>query len=276
MTPDGNARAPLDGEARERLDELVREVGAAPQRIAVVFPAAARRVARGPGPSADPDGIAGPTLDDLVRTELLVALRDSVPPGRLADEVDALYRFGDAEEKRAVLRALPHLGDGVRAVPLLDDALRSNDPRLIAAAVGTPAAARLDAAAWRQAILKCLFTEVPLACVWGVRERADTDAELARMVADFAAERAAAGRTVPADAAPLLAAHPGPRAAVERLVRAGAPPVEDGPPGTARTAAAGSAAGAPGGGGTAARRPTVPSPLTTAERDAPGDPQKEA
>ncbi|MFC3994706.1 EboA domain-containing protein [Nocardiopsis sediminis] len=301
MTPEESARAPLDGEARGRLDALAREIGGDPRRIAVVFPAAARRVARGPGPSGDPDGIAGPTLDDLVRGELLVALRDAVPPGRLADEVDALYRFGDADEKRAVLRALPHLGDGVRAVPLLADALRSNDPRLIAAAVGTPAAARLDAAAWRQAILKCLFTEVPLSGVWGLRERADTDAELARMVADFAAERAAAGRIVPADTTPLLAAHPGPRAAVERLGRATAARPKDGP---LPAAPASRPLGAPGDGGPSTQDPdaaestagppstarpsgraadpppgradTATGPLTAAEHSGPDDPLKEA
>ena len=64
--------------------------------------------------------------------------------------------------------------------------------------------------AWRQGVLKCLFTGVPLAAVDGLDRRAD--AELARMVAGYAAERRAAGRPVPADVAALMT-----HAARERL-----------------------------------------------------------
>ena len=52
-------------------------------------------------------------------------------------------------------------------------------------------------------MLKCLFTGVPLDLVAGLADR--TDAELVRMVADYAAERGAAGRVVPADALSVLA-----------------------------------------------------------------------
>jgi hypothetical protein len=91
---------------------------------------------------------------------------------------------------------------------VLHDALRTNDPRLVAAALGTYAA-RLDPAAWRQAVLKCLFVGVPLRLVAGLDgpdgpDRSDD--ELRRMVADYAAERRAAGREVPADALPFLPA----------------------------------------------------------------------
>lgn len=77
------------------------------------------------------------------------------------------------------------------------DALRTNDTRLIAAAVGGPATDLLDVHAWRQAVLKCLFTGVPLTGVRGVPER--VDAELVRMCADYAEERESAGRPVPDD-----------------------------------------------------------------------------
>ena len=76
-------------------------------------------------------------------------------------------------------------------VPLLHDAIRTNDTRLVAAALG-PYAGHLDDAAWRQAVLKCVFMGVPLAAVDGLDERAD--AELAAMLAALADERAAAGR----------------------------------------------------------------------------------
>ncbi|MFB7334362.1 EboA domain-containing protein [Streptomyces adustus] len=108
-----------------------------------------------------------------------------------------VYRQGTADERRAVLLALPHLVPGPDALPLAEDALRTNDTRLIAAAVGPYAARHLDAHGWRHAVLKCLFTGVPVDEVAALDERAHGDAELARMLADFAAERTAADRPVP-------------------------------------------------------------------------------
>jgi hypothetical protein len=123
-----------------------------------------------------------------------------------AAAVARLYARGTGAERRAILLALPHLplvpDEGV---PLIEDALRTNDTRLVAAAVGTYAAAHLDAHAWRQAVLKCLFTGVPLAAVADLADRARGDGELARMLKDFAAERIAAGRPVPADLQHVLA-----------------------------------------------------------------------
>jgi hypothetical protein len=130
-----------------------------------------------------------------------VVLMAALPADRVSDEVSELYRYGDAAEKRAVLKALPLLPIGGDAVPLLQDAIRTNDTRLVAAALG-PYAAHLDPPAWRQAVLKCVFMGVPLSVVDGLDERAD--AELAGMLASFAEERRAAGRDVPADALAVL------------------------------------------------------------------------
>jgi hypothetical protein len=110
-----------------------------------------------------------------------------------------VYRQGTAAERRAVLHALPHLVAGPDALPLVEDALRTNDTRLVAAAVGPYAARHLDAHNWRHAVLKCLFTGVPVAEVAELPRRARADAELARMLADYADERTAAGRPVPED-----------------------------------------------------------------------------
>ncbi|WP_449479656.1 EboA domain-containing protein [Streptomyces rochei] len=49
------------------------------------------------------------------------------------------------------------------ALPLVEDALRANDTPLLAAALGPYAARHLDAHQWRHAVLKCLFTGVPVA-----------------------------------------------------------------------------------------------------------------
>ncbi|WP_371600136.1 EboA domain-containing protein [Streptomyces sp. NBC_00564] len=135
----------------------------------------------------------GPEHADAARVLLLHAAR--ADPDALA----RVYRQGTAAERRAVLHALPHLVAGPDALPLIEDALRTNDTRLVAAAVGPYAARHLDPHNWRHAVLKCLFTGVPVDEVAELPRRAHADAELARMLADYADERTAAGRPVPED-----------------------------------------------------------------------------
>lgn len=144
------------------------------------------------------------TPDDLVDTARILVLHAAAPG---ADALARVYDHGSADERRALLLALPHLDpapDPARALALVEDALRTNDTRLIAAALGPYAAAHLEAHQWRQAILKCLFTGVPLAVVAGLGHRAAGDGELARMLEDYARERTAAGRTVPDDLGHVL------------------------------------------------------------------------
>ncbi|SHN18326.1 EboA domain-containing protein [Actinacidiphila paucisporea] len=183
------------------LADAVDRVARDPDAVATLFPAAGRRCGRGPlpGPDSQP-GNAGWTVDDAARVLLLTALPLHGP--ELAAQVDALYRHGGADEKRAVLRALPLLDLGAAGVEILHDALRTNDTRLVAAAVG-PCARQLGDAMWRQAVLKCVFMDIPLTAVADLDRRAD--GELGRMLADLAAERHAAGRSLPEDAGVLLA-----------------------------------------------------------------------
>ncbi|MDR6976281.1 hypothetical protein J2X68_002969 [Streptomyces sp. 3330] len=135
----------------------------------------------------------GSRYADAARVLILRAAR--ADPESLA----RVYFQGTADERRAVLHALPHLVSGPDAVPLVEDALRTHDTRLLAAAVGPYAARHLDAHGWRHAVLKCLFAGVPIDEVAGLEQRARADAELARMLGDHAAERTAAGRSVPRD-----------------------------------------------------------------------------
>jgi hypothetical protein len=190
------------------LAEWCAEIEADPIRIRTRFPAAAREIGRTPGTSPAP---GEDRVEDDVRVRLLSALGRGLAgdADALSAEVHDLYRFGDADERRAVLAGLGQLEAalGDRAVDLLQDALRTNDPRLVAAALGTYAA-RLEDASWRQAVLKCLFVGVPLRLVADLDRR--TDDELRRMVADYAAERRAAGREVPPDALPFLPVPPPP------------------------------------------------------------------
>ncbi len=185
-----------------------RAVRADATRIRTLFPAVGRGVGRAPRhPDADPDGTVHGTVDDRARGRLLAALADTLPDSALATEVEQLYRYGDRAERRAVLRNLHLLPAGPEVVAaglrLVADALRANDTGLVAASLGPFAAAHLDAHTWRHGVLKCLFTGVPTAAVADLDRRGD--AELARMVTDYVAERRAAGRAVPADAEAILA-----------------------------------------------------------------------
>jgi hypothetical protein len=127
--------------------------------------------------------------------------RALVLSGLTPAEITEIYQQGDANERLAVLKALPVLDIGDAGVPLLHDALRTNDTRLVAAALG-PYAGHLDEATWRQGVIKCVFMGVPLAVVDRLDERAD--AALAAMLTALAEERTAAGREMPADAIALL------------------------------------------------------------------------
>jgi L-ribulose-5-phosphate 3-epimerase len=184
------------------LVEAERRIRRDPKAIAELFPQVGREVGRGAiRPETDPRGLVFGTVDDLARARLLGVLADTVPAARLATDIGDLYRHGDDAERRGVLRGLNQLPESVGETCrlIVKDALRTNDIRLVAAAIGVKA---VDQFEWRHGVLKCLFTGVPLAAVANLEDR--TDAELLRMVADYAAERRAAGRDVPADAERLL------------------------------------------------------------------------
>lgn len=207
-----NADLPLDQAGSDWLASALAEVARDPDSITRAFAFAARRVGRTPRrPEADPSGVVHGTVDDAARAALVVALADAVGTGPdCAERLVSLYRQGDAAERRGVLRGLDALterGDLGRAdtdtalvaagLDLAADALRTNDPSLVAAAVGPFGARYLDQHTWRHAILKLVFQGVSLAAASGLAARADD--ELDRMARDFAAERRAAGRPVPPD-----------------------------------------------------------------------------
>jgi hypothetical protein len=169
------------------------QIRADPEAVGPLFARADRTLGRDPLPD-HPQWTAG----RAGRALLLAALADA--PGGV-DRVVTVYHEGDAAERIAVLQALPLLPIGAAAVPVLHDALRTNDARLVGAALG-PYAAHLDQATWRQGVIKCVFMGLPLAAVDRLDERAD--AELVAMLTGLAEERGAAGRDMPADAVALL------------------------------------------------------------------------
>ncbi|MFG2648725.1 EboA domain-containing protein [Streptomyces sp. NPDC048436] len=185
--------AALDGAARAWLDQATAEAASHPGQQGekpppvweLRFAEAGRR--------------CGQDHADAARVLLLHAA--GANPAALA----RVYAQGTAAERRAILYALPYLVQGPEALPLVEDALRTNDTRLVAAAVGPYAARHLAPHAWRHAVLKCLFTDVPVEAVAELDRRAGADAELARMLGDYADERTAAGRPVPDDLHRVLA-----------------------------------------------------------------------
>jgi hypothetical protein len=189
-------------EALAWVREAVAEIEADPATVRTRFPMAGRKAGRGPlEPDASLDDVHAWTIDDAARTLLLVALGD-----RVEAELRDLYRFGDAGERRGLLRALPYLPIGDRAMDIVDDAIRTNDTRLVAAALGPYATEHLDDAAYDQAVLKCVFIGVPIAPLDGLPVRAT--AETARMLAAFVHERVAAGRDIPAEVWDVIDRHP--------------------------------------------------------------------
>ncbi|ACC40961.1 sugar phosphate isomerase/epimerase [Mycobacterium marinum M] len=142
----------------------------------------------------------------LARGRLVATLVAETPDVTAGPLIDKLYRWGDSDERLGVFCGLETaaseetLGpDATRVgVGLAEDALRCNDPRLVAAALGGFGARFLAQHRWRDGVMKLVFMGVPLRGVSGLRSRADT--ELGRMATDYASERAAAGRMIPADA----------------------------------------------------------------------------
>ena len=200
----GELRGALSVAAGDGALAWLDEVAAAgPAAVRSAFPAVGRRLGRGrlDGRDAGRDPQAW-LIEDARRAVLLASLGD----GALA-ELEGLYDFGTAAERRGVLHGLDVIWppDAV-GLPLVEDALRTNDAGVIAAALGHYAVSRLGDQALAHAVLKCVFTGIPVDRIDGLARRATP--ELAQMLATYALERVVAGRDVPADIWPLIELHP--------------------------------------------------------------------
>lgn len=198
----------LDAAAADWLRSACTDVRRDAGRVRTLFPAVGRHCGRAPLVDRDVGGLVHGTVDDACRVVLLAAL--PLAGGELAEELRALYGSGDAAERRAVIRGLSLLdrppGCRVDLTDLLRDALRTNDRRLVAAALGPPGG-QLGDHDWRHGVLKCLGMDVPLAAVAHLDTRADP--ELGRMLLGLAHERIAAGRDVSPDVWLVLDRFPG-------------------------------------------------------------------
>jgi hypothetical protein len=143
-----------------------------------------------------PDGWGA---DELGRVLLLQGALGARLPEAHAALVNELYATGDLRERRAVLRALPHLPAPERFVAVGVEAVRNHAiPVVEAIACENPFPARhFSEEAFNQLVLKCLFSDLSLRRVQGLPRRVTP--ELRRMVGAYANERRAAGRPVPED-----------------------------------------------------------------------------
>jgi hypothetical protein len=183
--------------------------------FATAFALAARRTGRTePRPTASEvarlqaAGVTWPValwgLDGLFRAALLLHAAAALSPGELEALVEECFLGGDTRERQAVLRTLALLPDPGRFVPLAVDACRTSvQPVFEAIACENPYPARhFPEASFNQMVLKAVFIEVAVGRILGLEARITP--ELRRMAADYASERRAAGRTVPADVDRLL------------------------------------------------------------------------
>jgi len=162
--------------------------------VLAAFSGAARRVGKAAVEVAD-RGVWG--ADELARAWILLRAYPGVTP-------DELWAHGDNRERQAVLKALPLLPEPERFEALAVEACRSNVLTVFEAiACENPYPQRhFSELSWNQMVLKAAFNGVALTRILGLAERCNP--ELARMAADFAAERRAAGRPVPDDLSLVL------------------------------------------------------------------------
>jgi len=145
--------------------------------------------------------LASWTQTDVARFTQLRDLAASMPPDEFSKVALACFEQGDAGEQASWCRAVSLLPQPEQYLPYVIDACRTNIlPLFESIACDNPyPAAFFPERNFNQLVLKAMFNGIALARIAGLPSR--RNAELSRMAADYAAERTAAGRTVPADIA---------------------------------------------------------------------------
>jgi hypothetical protein len=148
---------------------------------------------------------------DVARAFLLLSASAVADAGEHVSIATEAFRRGDNAERVALLRALPLFPEPARFTELAIEACRSNVLDVFAAiACENPfPAAWFPELHFNQLVIKALFMQLALERVldWETRR----NPELARIAGDYAAERRAAGRTVPEDIALIRATTEEPR-----------------------------------------------------------------
>lgn len=137
--------------------------------------------------------------EDAARALLLIARRATHSGDAFVADALACFEQGDAREQESWLRAIALWPEGPALLATAIDACRTNIiPVFEALACENPyPAAHFPDRNFNQVVLKAMFNAIALSRIAGLPSR--LNAELSRMARDYAAERTAAGRTVPAD-----------------------------------------------------------------------------
>jgi hypothetical protein len=139
------------------------------------------------------------TVADAARAALLLSAAETLDRSAFHSLAVGCFDRGDAREQESWMRAVALLPEAERFLPVVVDTCRTNIvPLFEAIACENPYPAKyFPERNFNQLVLKALFNSIGIARIVGLRERANP--ELSRMAADYAAERRAAGRSVPAD-----------------------------------------------------------------------------
>ena len=137
------------------------------------------------------------TLDRLVRVYLLLKLENSNPDG-FEEQVNTLFDTAEINESIALYSALPLFQNPEIWLLRATDAVRSNVGDIFdSIAFNNHYPVKyFSELAWNQLVLKCIFNEKPIHQIIGLESRANQ--HLADTISDFAHERWAAGRKIPA------------------------------------------------------------------------------
>lgn len=137
--------------------------------------------------------------EDAARALLLIAHREHGIGDAFVAAALECFELGDAREQQSFLRALPLWPEAAAFLPHAIDACRTNIiPVFEALACENPyPAEHFPERNFNQIVLKAMFNSIALSRIVGLAARRNQ--ELSRMSRDFAAERTAAGRAVPAD-----------------------------------------------------------------------------
>jgi hypothetical protein len=141
------------------------------------------------------------TLEDAGRLVFLLSRFEASPNSNAENRAAAVacYEQGDSREQRSWLRTVGFLPDAEQLLPVVIDACRTSILPLFEAVACENAypAKHFPDRNFNQMVLKALFNDIALERIIGLTSRLNP--ELSRMASDYADERKAAGRSIPAD-----------------------------------------------------------------------------
>lgn len=192
----------LNEDANAWLDQAM-ERATTELTVRTAIAACPRKLKRSPLTGELPDWLPGPKqawdCADLGRAMILWYAMAHFTRDDQVKLVRGLLLRGSADEQQVVLRVLPLLPAPKRFTDIAIDICRTNVIDVFRAIACDNPFPRdyFPQASFNQMVLKAIFLGLPVEPILGLASRQND--ELRRMARDFAAERSAAGRSVPSD-----------------------------------------------------------------------------